>query len=214
MTVFPSASLGKACFPAAGLRVALRPVLLEACAAINRSSPYSECLGCSQYVPVLPETPHPLMVLFQHPDTDTPYKTSQAPRPHSGGNFRVLKISVPKFPLTSTGPECHYSYFSNNRETSGKLVLLTACKNTFFSAKTKQIRTRKLCYIPVSIIPNVGNFMQRFFLHPLYVILLSVKDIPDGSTNFLSLCLSFNKVSQNLSSFQLPLTVRSSSISR
>jgi len=33
-------------------------VLLEACAFTNRSSPYSECLGCSQYVTVLPETPH------------------------------------------------------------------------------------------------------------------------------------------------------------
>jgi len=33
-----------------GLRKALRPVLLEACAATNRSSPYSECLDFSQYV--------------------------------------------------------------------------------------------------------------------------------------------------------------------
>jgi len=32
---------------------------LEACAATDWSSPYSECLGCSQYVPVLPEIPHP-----------------------------------------------------------------------------------------------------------------------------------------------------------
>jgi len=31
---------------------------LEACAATDLSSPYSECLGCSQYVPVLPEIPH------------------------------------------------------------------------------------------------------------------------------------------------------------
>jgi len=30
---------------------------LEARAATNRSSPYSECLGCSQYVPVLPGIP-------------------------------------------------------------------------------------------------------------------------------------------------------------
>jgi len=30
---------------------------LEACAATDRSHPYSERLGCSQYVPVLPEIP-------------------------------------------------------------------------------------------------------------------------------------------------------------
>jgi len=57
MTVFPTAGLGKVCFPTASLRKALRPVLLEACAATNQSSPYSECLDCSQYGPVLPETP-------------------------------------------------------------------------------------------------------------------------------------------------------------
>jgi len=56
MIVFPTASLGKVCFPTAGLRKALRPVLLEACATTNRRSPYSEWLGCSQYVYVFPET--------------------------------------------------------------------------------------------------------------------------------------------------------------
>lgn len=78
---------------------------------------------------------HPLVVVFQQPDSDTPYKTSEPPQTHSGGNSEILKRSVPKFPLTSTGPECHYSYFSNNRETPGKLALLIVCRNIFFSAK-------------------------------------------------------------------------------
>jgi len=42
MTVFPTATLGNVCYPTPSLRVALRPVLLEACAATNQSSPYSE----------------------------------------------------------------------------------------------------------------------------------------------------------------------------
>jgi len=33
---------------------------LEAYAATDRSRPYSDCLGCSQYVPVFPEIPHRL----------------------------------------------------------------------------------------------------------------------------------------------------------
>jgi len=31
--------------------------VFEACTATARSSPYSECLGCSQYVPALPGIP-------------------------------------------------------------------------------------------------------------------------------------------------------------
>lgn len=76
---------------------------------------------------------HPLMIAFEQLDNDTAYRPLSLHGLVQVETLAVLKRSVPDFPLISIGPEHHCSYSSNKRETPGKVVFLTACRDIFFT---------------------------------------------------------------------------------